>query len=252
MIKPAINNPKEWVIWFDLDDTLWDFSTNSSEALSDVYKEFDLNRFWHDCEEWRDDYHKINYELWNLFTEEKISQKTLRFERFFTTFVQGGMPEDEATEMAWKADIFYLKNLGQRKKIIPGANVVLQKLKQRGFRIGILSNGFKEVQYDKLESGGLSEFIDIVVLSDEININKPNVELFRYAQEKGEINKEHSIMIGDNGETDISGALNAEWSLAIWFNPLRKEPAEKLQAALQNPSSLMVISDLQDLESLFA
>ena len=55
-----------------------------------------------------------------------------------------------------------------------------------------------------MRSGAIDGYFDVVVLSDEIEVNKPDRRLY--------------VMIGDNVETDIAGAVNAGWP-AIWYNP---------------------------------
>jgi putative hydrolase of the HAD superfamily len=72
----------------------------------------------------------------------------------------------------------------------------------------ILSNGFQELQSQKMATTGLSKYFKRLILSDEIGINKPNPELFHYALEVSGARKESSIMIGDMFETDIVGAAN--------------------------------------------
>ena len=99
----------------------------------------------------------------------------------------------------------------------PGAKTLLDTLAAKGYKIGVLSNGFKEVQYDKLRSAGVLEMIDCMVLSDEIDVNKPDKRLFDYALQKAGTTAAESILIGDNPDTDIKGAINAGWK-AIFFN----------------------------------
>lgn len=56
-----------WV-WFDLDDTIWNFTDNSLEALAQLYEAEHLNRWWADVDSWRDNYHHHNTMLWALYT----------------------------------------------------------------------------------------------------------------------------------------------------------------------------------------
>lgn len=206
------------MVWLDLDDTLWDFEGNSHEALGEIYAAFDLDRFWPDLDSWFDDYHKINSRLWQLYAAGQIDRGFLRMERFRLPLVGTGLIDDvSAREMACRLDADYLGRLAVRGRTVPGAKDLLDRLVASGYRLGILSNGFKEVQYGKMASSGIDAYMDVVVLSDEIEVNKPDERIYRYAEQKARVSPSDCIMIGDNPDTDIKGALNAGWK-AIMFD----------------------------------
>lgn len=206
----------EWV-WVDLDDTLWDFSGNSLISLAKIYDMHDLHRFYPTMEQWRNRYLEVNHSLWARYNVGTISKDYLQHERFARPLIDCGMDEKEAYDYSEVLHTDYLRILGQCSALVPGARTLLEHIKARGLKIGVLSNGFKEVQFDKLRSGGVLDMIDCIVLSDEIDINKPDRRIFDYALQKAGTTAEHSIMIGDNPDTDIKGALNAGWR-AVFFN----------------------------------
>lgn len=206
----------EWV-WVDLDDTLWDFSGNSLISLAKIYDIHDLHRFYPTMEQWRNRYLEVNHSLWARYNVGTISKDYLQHERFARPLIDCGMDEKEAYDYSEVLHTDYLRILGQCSALVPGARTLLENIKARGLKIGVLSNGFKEVQFDKLRSGGVLDMIDCIVLSDEIDINKPDRRIFDYALQKAGTTAEHSIMIGDNPDTDIKGALNAGWR-AVFFN----------------------------------
>ena len=78
--------------------------------------------------------------------------------------------------------------------------------------IGVLSNGFTSVQHAKLTNTGLAPKIDLLVLSDDIGVNKPDTRIYRHAMERAaDLEPSHHLMIGDNLSTDIRGALDSGW-----------------------------------------
>ena len=242
-----ITNPGEWLVWLDLDDTLWDFRGNSHESLIELYHHLDLNRFWNSEQEWIEHYHRVNSALWALYAPGEISRDTLRHDRFFIPFVENGMSEDEAERLVPEADRYYLERLGRRDQLVPGAKELIDRLIARGFRLGVLSNGFEEVQYNKLRSSGLDSMIDIVVLSDEIDVNKPDIRLFRHAEERASVSASRCIMIGDNPETDILGALKSGWK-AIWYNPDNLPLPDNVRlVSSSNHHALGVVSSLDNI-----
>lgn len=228
MTDIKLGRPDGRMVWFDLDDTLWNFTANSDIALDDTYRHFDLDRYWPDAQAWKDDYHAINSQLWVEYAAGQIDLTYLRMQRFYRPFVGAGMDNVDATRLAGQADTYYLSQLGKLPGLVPGARNLLQRLRDAGFRTGILSNGFNPVQYNKMASSGISDLIDVVVLSDEIGINKPDRRLYDYAMEKAGTTADRCIMIGDNPDTDIAGAIHAGWNTVVWFNPDNKTPGTPL------------------------
>lgn len=207
-------------IWIDLDDTLIDFQANARASLTQMYRDEPLLRnLFPDPDSWAATYETHNHRLWDLYARAEITQPELRIERFRRPLVQGGLPDIQAIETASRYDTLYLDILAVQRRMIPGAIELVRALKSAdGICIGILSNGFKEVQYRKINNTGLAPLIDIVVLSDDIGINKPDPRLFTYAMQRvADSDPHHHLMIGDNPSTDIAGALGAGWN-AIWFH----------------------------------
>ncbi len=211
----------KWV-WFDLDDTLYDFRESSEIALQRVFDSRNLGRWFSSLQQWKDIYHKHNAELWLLYNAGEISKEYLKMERFRRPLVEVGADEATARELSLAMDGEYLHELAVTGLTLPGTHSLLQHLRDNGIKIGILSNGFTEVQYDKLRSAEIDRLVDCVVLSDEIGINKPDRRIFDYALEKSGARLENCIMVGDNPDTDIAGAVNAGWQARL-FNPLTEK-----------------------------
>lgn len=209
--------PQVWA-WFDLDDTLYDFATSSLISLDRVYVQFGLERLWPEARAWLDAYHAVNDRLWKMYSAGAIDTPTLRYQRFMEPLQSKGMPEARARRLALEADAFYLKELGRTGLTVDNALETLLEVRARGCRTGILSNGFKDVQTDKITSTGLAPLINTVVLSDEAPAPKPSKLIFDYASNKARTKASQCIMIGDNPATDIAGAIDAGWH-AIWFAP---------------------------------
>ncbi len=101
--------------------------------------------------------------------------------------------------------------------MIEGAHELMNYLRQNGYRMHMCSNGFHEVQYKKLEACGLKEYFDTIVLSEDAGVNKPSPLYFDYALKVSGARRETTMMIGDNLQSDILGALNAGLD-ALLFN----------------------------------
>ena len=216
------------VVWLDLDDTLIDFQANSLKALENVYKQEKLDRIFGIPELWIDRYHHYNSLLWIDYAAGKVSRDYLKMERFRLPLTEAGVSFDEATKLSIRLDPVYLTLLAQEKQLVPGAIELLERIKQAGLPIGILSNGFMEVQHRKIASAGLTGMIDMVVLSDDIGVNKPDVRIYRHAMKvSGKEYPERHIMIGDNPDTDIAGAIAAGWKAIHYLPNARISPSNK-------------------------
>ncbi|MCM1292301.1 MAG: YjjG family noncanonical pyrimidine nucleotidase [Bacteroides sp.] len=213
----------DWV-WFDLDDTLIDFTTNAHTSLVEMWRDEPLlRRLFADAETWADTYERHNMALWAEYNVGRITRHFLRLQRFIRPLTDGGASPDEALEAARRYDTLYLDYLARQKTLMPGARTMLDRLRaiDGAPRIGILSNGFQEVQFRKIDTAGLTPYIDLVVLSDDIGVNKPDRRIYDHAMSRaGVADPKRHLMIGDNPDTDIAGALAAGWQ-AIWYHPTR-------------------------------
>ncbi|MCM1254744.1 MAG: YjjG family noncanonical pyrimidine nucleotidase [Duncaniella sp.] len=229
-----------WV-WLDLDDTLMDFRANSRESLRIIYNQCQLDRYISTIEEWIESYETHNHSLWDRYSRQEITQDFLRVDRFFTPLRPGwNGKENELKEFSRQLDSIYLDILARQTVMIPGAFELLRHLRAHKYNIGVLSNGFNHVQHAKLHNSGLDKMIDLLVLSDDIGINKPDTRLYHHAmRQAGETSSWQHLMIGDNLNTDIRGAIDSGWH-AIHFDRDRKNPPEWVDGHLVTP----------DLESL--
>lgn len=202
-------------IFFDIDNTLFDFSKASLESLYLLYDRTQImkDRF-SNPESFIDEFHIHNTLMWQLHERGEITSDFLRPERFRLTLFPD-RHDSEAALIAKRLDTEYLDILGSRPYVCPGAFELLDRLRGR-FLIGALTNGFTDVQYKKLRSTGLDRYIQRMVISDEIGIQKPDTRIFRYAEQAIGASSKEIVMIGDNPVSDIKGALDAGWQAAYY------------------------------------
>lgn len=82
----------------------------------------------------------------------------------------------------------------------------MQKLKERGIRIGIGTDMTAHIQYRRLEFLNLSPYIDFIVTSEEAGVEKPTPHLFELCVEKAGVPAGECAFIGDNLTKDVKGA----------------------------------------------
>ena len=202
-------------IFFDLDRTLWDFDLNSKNALLQIFEELDLIDIFRTFDRFYNAYVAQNARLWKLYGEGKLSKDVLRYERFNATLMQFNI---DNIDLAKEMGSMYVSISPFQKKLFPGTIACLDELRSIGFHLHIITNGFEEVQYIKLQNCGLDSFFDVIVCSEAVGQNKPARAIFQYALKEAGCNAENAIMIGDDFRADISGALNSGMK-AIHFDP---------------------------------
>lgn len=191
-------------IFFDLDDTLYDFSTASRESFLEAYELLGYERFFDSFEQFMHIYEPRNKQLWQLYGEGKITKEELNKIRYSYPLEVVGVYDSSIAERFCKE---VLGRIPTKSRLVEGAIDVLEYLSPR-YNLYILSNGFKELQSHKMVTSGIMRYFRKLVLSDDIGVNKPRPELFRYALATTGSLLEESLMIGDMFETDIVGAAN--------------------------------------------
>lgn len=147
--------------------------------------------------------------MWQLHESGRITSDFLKPERFRLTLCPD-MYDDKTIDFCRKLNDRYLHLLGMCKCVCPGVHEMLEYLQGKCL-IGVLTNGFSEVQYEKIRTNRLDRFIQRMVISDEIGIQKPDTRLFRYAEACTGAIPGAVYMIGDNPDNDIRGAIAAGW-----------------------------------------
>lgn len=203
-------------IYFDLDDTIWDFSANSPVSLRHVYDYYGFERYAGSYDAFRDLYLPKNAELWDLYHYGKIDKEFLESERFRHTIA--GIGDGRAEDLAFCAAVNeeYLRYLATLPTVVEGAKEVLDNLYNRGIPLGILSNGFAGIQQQKLRSAGLMHYFREIVLSDEVGVTKPLPGIFEFATRRAGTSPHRIMMVGDNYEADIAGAHSQGWKTVFY------------------------------------
>ena len=208
-------------IFFDLDGTLWDFDANSRKTQRELFKVFGLDKYCSEFGNFNRIYQKHNDNVWSDYRKGRISKEKLKWYRFYLTMKECGLC-DKA--FAKKLDAYYLNEAPKKKELIPGAIELLEYL-SGDYKLHILTNGFNEVQFIKLENSGLISFFDSVITSEDAGALKPDPLIFQYAMQKTGAGKEESLMVGDIFEVDILGAKKAGFDQAF-FNPEEEKLSE--------------------------
>ena len=206
-------------IFFDLDHTLWDFQKNSALTFDFLLKKYQINI---DLNKFLNIYIPINFSYWKLYRDEKITKEFLRYNRLKSSFdkLNISLSDDVINKIADD----YVISLPVNNFLIKDTILVLDYLKQK-YRLHIITNGFTEVQNKKIINSKIKKYFHSIIDSETVGVKKPNIKIFDYALKVSGAKSKNSLMIGDNLEADILGALNAGFH-AIHFNNNNEAPHE--------------------------
>ena len=144
----------------------------------------------------------------------KVSKADLRYLRLSDTFKK--LNYDINDDLINQLAIDYIEHLSDFNHLIPDALTVLELLKSN-YKMHIITNGFKEVQKRKLQKSDLIQYFETVTISEDVGVKKPHKLIFNHALTAANANVESSIMIGDNFNADIIGALGVGMK-AIYYD----------------------------------
>ncbi len=201
-------------LFFDLDHTLWDFERNAAESLKDLHLKHNLIRHEISAHDFVLKYTEINHAMWRQYHKGEIDKEFLRAQRFIQTFQYFKVPEKEIPDHLWDE---YLELLPHRTHLMEGCIELLDYLNPK-YKMTIITNGFKEVQHEKMRNSKLLDYFNYLVISEDVGHQKPAKQIFEHAMQLNNCKNHEVLMIGDNMEADIQGAKNAGID-SVFYNP---------------------------------
>ncbi len=215
-------------LFLDFDDTLYDTHGNAVIALEETFKAFRLERYFTDAQVFYDAYWRANIDLWTRYSKGEITRDYLIVERFRRPMMASEKFKEETCQLSTvtcqllQMNDKFLDCCASKPGVTEGAHELMDYLKGKGYRMHMTSNGFHEVQYRKLAACGLRDYFDTIILSEDAGANKPSPQYFDYALRQTGACRETTLMIGDNLQTDINGAL-ASGIDALLFNRWKED-----------------------------
>ncbi|MEI6245494.1 MAG: HAD family hydrolase [Acidobacteriota bacterium] len=199
----------------DLDDTLFDHSGATRDALAVVRDAMPAFQVW--SLEQFDREHRVVLEALHLqVLAGRWTVEEARVERFRQLLQTAGVVESRADVLdgvSWQ----YRHAYEAAWRMIPGAIALAQAAKADGWQFVIVTNNVVREQRLKVERGGLLPFVDALVTSEEFGASKPDPRIIHHAIAQVGSVAGQSVVFGDSLSTDIAGARAAGVS-AVWFN----------------------------------
>jgi putative hydrolase of the HAD superfamily len=209
------------------------------EAMKHVYLLNDLEaRGIEDFNSFFMNYNYHNNKLWYRYSNGFIKQDELKWKRMWLTLLEYKIADEP---LARQMSVQFLEVLPTKTALFPYAIEILEYLKNKGYTLHLITNGFENIQHTKLANCGLRHYFTEVITSEASNSVKPNKGIFDYAFSKANAVADESIMLGDNLEADIQGGINAGID-TVFINHINADPHIK---------PTYMVKDLLSLKDIF-
>ncbi len=194
-------------LFFDLDHTLWDFETNSKEVLHELFITYRLPEMvTEDFDGFFTAYSFHNKRLWDRYHHGFIKQDELKWKRMWHALLEFKIGDEK---LAKQLSTSFLELLPQKTALFPYTFEILEYLTKKEYKLHLITNGFEKTQWAKISNANIAQYFTEIITSESANSLKPKKEIFDYAITKCGTACCDSIMIGDNLDADILGAMNA-------------------------------------------
>lgn len=221
-------------ILFDLDHTLWDYETNSTETLQELFNQHQLvEQGVPSFSDFLKTFVSVNTQLWTLYDTGQLHRDVIRYERFHKIMLELGI---DNYDLSLKLSDEYVDMSPKKGTLMPNAIEVLDYLYPR-YPMTIVTNGFDEIQSTKLASSGITSYFKSIVTSARAGHKKPAKEIFEFALAESGFESHETVMIGDNLLTDIGGARNASLD-TVFYNPNKVAHQEQTHYEIQDLKEL--------------
>lgn len=194
----------DWVV-FDADETL--FSFDAEKGLTHLFARYGVpfndQQLAH--------FKQVNKPLWEGFQRGELSATDIKQQRFVPWEQHFGKPSE-----AINAE--FMSCMAEITETIDGTERLLATLHDK-VQMGIITNGFVELQQERLEKTETEQYFDFLLISEALGIAKPDAKIFHHAHQQHmteDTPPERILMVGDNPHSDILGGLNAGWH-TCWF-----------------------------------
>ncbi|GLX71536.1 HAD family hydrolase [Paenibacillus glycanilyticus] len=204
---------------FDLDQTLLDKDCSLVRFADHQYDSFQLKIFGIDKAEFIHQFTLMNHVV---RPKEEVYKELIELFQIDPSLITG-MLED------------LNRNFARYAVGYPGLIEMLEELKASSFQLGMITNGRVFYQRNKIQSLGIENFFDEIIISEAVGLRKPDPAIFQLALTKLGVAASQSVFVGDNLKADIIPAKELGMA-TIWK-----------QKNTSNEAADIVCDDLRDM-----
>ncbi len=211
-------------VFFDIDNTVYSYDDSHKHAMRELYKYCKQNLDL--TPEQLDNAIENAKKLVDVRLGSVCAATHNRLIRFQTMLE---MLKKPLFPFAYDMEKCYWNSLIEFAKPQDGIESFMKTLKEKGCFVGVGTNMTADWQFVKLNKFGLGQYIDALVTSEEVGVEKPNKKLFEVCAEKAQVSPSECVFIGDSVKHDIQGAENIGMKTILYTGCLKGEKLEKAQ-----------------------
>jgi len=198
----AIPTPIKAVL-FDMDETLLSHARNFRELTVDLFGPFEDQLSDVPYEKFAKVLWPKAIDMWHMMYDGVLPGSIARRYTITNTLrhLEADLALAEPMMNLW--DELFVTNTS----MMPDAEAVLSQLRNDGIRLGIVTNGYSEVQHRKISHHQLELMVDFVLVSEDAKSHKPDPGIFQQALTLAGTDPGATMFVGDMPQTDIEGAL---------------------------------------------
>ena len=205
-----IKNKK--AIFFDFGDTIAStvptYPDRIRIALCEIGFEFTEKQYFRA-------FQYADYIIYKEYFDDQIISSAI-YQKKIISIILRELGINMETGKAWNHINRKMAKSGFKRKLLPGAEELLKDLSKSGFKLAVISNNDGKTA-GKCEQLGIAKYFELIIDSTNVNIIKPDKDIFLLASEKLGIDTKDILHIGDLYGADILGARNAGID-TIWIN----------------------------------
>jgi putative hydrolase of the HAD superfamily len=182
-------------ILFDFDGTLATYRGNFPRLILSIPKALELPE---------DDHEPFGDELvQQIFLDKPLTLRSAMIDALHALGYRIPANLDEVVEKA-------LEGYSREIELLPGADALLERA-SKAMPLALVTNGPSDMQRRAVAAAGIEPYFKAIVISgdEDVGVRKPNPAIFRLACARLGVSPERAMMIGDNLQADIEGALAA-------------------------------------------
>lgn len=130
--------------------------------------------------------------------------------------------------------------------LYPQTENVLNSLKNRGYRLGIIANQAYGTK-NRLQKWNILHYFDVIIASAEAGVSKPDLKIFQLALQSAKCAAQNCVMVGDRLDNDIAPAKEIGMR-TVW---IKQGFAKYSFPICEEEKADFIINSLTDIENLF-
>ncbi|KAA5832899.1 HAD family hydrolase [Saccharopolyspora hirsuta] len=223
----------------DVDDTLLDSQRAARQGLREL---LGTDRAWPVWERTTDDYYA-------RYVNDELDFDVMCVERTKAFFAAFGEQIDDAE--ATRRENLRMAAMQRSWGLFDDARPCLDWMRDSGLRLAVVTNAPSAYQRKKIAAVGLADTFDVLVISGEVGVAKPDPRIFHTACDALGLRPDEVAHVGDRLDTDAQGATRAGLH-GIWLNRDQRAPEDAGVPAITSLHELpeLLVGDLAALPAV--